>query len=346
MKRVKLGKTGLEVNRLGFGGIPIQRVSEEQALETVLHAIEQGVDFIDTSRAYTTSETRIGKALAQTDKRVVLATKSHEKTSDAILKDVETSLKELQTDYIDLYQCHFVKDKEDYQTILSPDGALAGLLTAKEEGLIGHVGLTSHSQDLLEHVVEDGIFETIMTCFSFLESAAKERLIPRAKEKGMGVIAMKPFSGGVIDNPALALKYVLSQPDILVIPGMEAKDLFEKNWQIFQGSHKLSDDEKKEIEGIRKRYDKIFCRRCDYCQPCSEEIPIQIILGMKSLVKRSGMQFFESERMKTALEKAANCSECGDCMERCPYDLPIPDLIKEKLMWLSSTRNQGQGYSR
>ena len=338
MKRVKLGKTGLEINRLGFGGIPIQRVSEEQAVETVLYAIEQGVDFIDTARAYTTSETRIGKALAQTDRKVILATKSHEKTSDTIRKDLETSLKELQTDYIDLYQCHFVRDREDYQNIISPKGALTGLLSAKEEGLIGHVGLTSHSQDLLEHVVEDGVFETIMTCFSFLEFAAEEKLIPMAREKGIGVIAMKPFSGGFIDNPALALKYVLSQPDVLVIPGVETEDLFETNWQIFQGNHELSDGEKKEIKEIRKQYDKIFCRRCDYCQPCSEEIPIQIILGMKSLVKRSGMQFFDSERMKIALEKASNCSECGDCMERCPYDLPIPDLIKENLKWMREKR--------
>jgi len=306
----------------------------------VLYAIEQGVDFIDTARAYTTSETRIGKALAQTDRKVILATKSHEKTSDAIRKDLETSLKELQTEYIDLYQCHFVRNKEDYNEILSPEGALAGLLSAKEEGLIGHVGLTSHSQDLLEHAVEDGIFETIMTCFSFLESAAEEKLIPRAIEKGIGVIAMKPFSGGFIDNPALALKYVLSQPDVLVIPGVETEDLFENNWQIFQGNHELSDGEKKEIKEIRKQYDKIFCRRCDYCQPCSEEIPIQIILGMKSLVKRSGMQFFESERMRIALEKASNCSDCGDCMERCPYDLPIPDLIKENLKWMEEQQKE------
>jgi predicted aldo/keto reductase-like oxidoreductase len=333
MEKMILGKTGIEVCRLGFGGIPIQRVSEKQAVETVLHAVAKGVDFIDTSRAYTTSESRIGRALKQTDKRVILATKSHDRTSDGIQRDIETSLKELQTEYIDLYQCHFVRNEEDYQKVISPDGAFEGLLKAKEDGLIGHIGLTSHSLDLLERVIEDGFFETIMTCFSFLEPAAGERVIPKAIEKNIGVIAMKSFSGGVIDNPKLALKYVLSQPDVLVIPGVEHHDLFDRNWQIFEAGEELSHDEELEIEEIRKQYDKIFCRRCDYCQPCSEEIPIQIILGMKSLVKRSGRQFFESPRMQKAMTNARHCTECGECMERCPYGLPIPDLIKDNLRW-------------
>jgi predicted aldo/keto reductase-like oxidoreductase len=315
MEKMILGKTGIEVCRLGFGGIPIQRISEKQAVETVLHAVAKGVDFIDTSRAYTTSESRIGRALKQTDKRVILATKSHDRTSDGIQRDIETSLKELQTEYIDLYQCHFVRNEEDYQKVISPDGAFEGLLKAKQDGLIGHIGLTSHSLDLLERVIEDGFFETIMTCFSFLEPAAGERVIPKAIEKNIGVIAMKSFSGGVIDNPKLALKYVLSQPDVLVIPGVEHHDLFDRNWQIFEAGEELSHDEELEIEEIRKQYDKIFCRRCDYCQPCSEEIPIQIILGMKSLVKRSGRQFFESPRMQKAMNN------------------PIPDLIKDNLRW-------------
>ena len=143
MKRAVLGKTGLEVNRLGLGGIPIQRVDEEQAVETVLHAVQKGVDFIDTSRAYSTSERRIGKALRKTERKVVIASKSHDRSSDGIRRDLEKSLKELQRDYIDLYQCHFVRDKEDYCRIVAPGGALEGLTKLKDEGLIGHIGLRS-----------------------------------------------------------------------------------------------------------------------------------------------------------------------------------------------------------
>lgn len=334
MNRMVLGKTGLEVYRLGIGGIPIQRVDEKQAVETVLYAVEKGVDFIDTSRVYTTSERRIGLALKQTDKRVVLASKSRERTAEAIRTDLETSLKELQVDHIDLYQCHFVRDEADYSQIISAGGALEGLVRAKEEGLIGHIGLTSHSLDFLDRVLDDDLFETIMVCFSFLEPAAQERVIPKALEKGVGVIAMKPFSGGVIENASLALKYVLGRAGVLAIVGVEHKDLLDENWEIFHGSYELSAQELQEIEDIRKRYEKVFCRRCDYCQPCSEEIPIQAILGIRSMVKRMGEGILTAGWRVAAIEKARGCSECEECMDRCPYDLPIPDLIKANLQWI------------
>ncbi len=334
MRRVLLGKTGLEAYQLGFGGIPIQRVDESQAVETVFHAVEKGVDFIDTARAYTTSENRIGKALKQTDRKVILATKSFNRKSHKVQRDVEKSLRELQTEYIDLYQCHGVRDEEEYERVISPGGALDGLLKAREEGLIGHIGLTSHSLDLLERVIEDGLFETVMACFSFLEPAASEKVIPKAIEKKIGVIAMKPFSGGVIDNPRIALKYALSCPNILVIAGVEHKALFDENWQVFQGGYDLSRDEEREIEEIRKEYDKSFCRRCDYCQPCSEKIHIQTVLGVQSMVKRMGPAFLKTPFLQDPLNRARNCTECGECVTRCPYDLPIPDLIKEKLRWV------------
>jgi predicted aldo/keto reductase-like oxidoreductase len=334
MNRIVIGKTGLEVNRLGFGGIPIARVDEDQAVKTVLHAVECGVDFIDTARNYKTSERRIGMALQQTDKRVVLASKSQGRTADDIRADLETSLKELQKDYLDLYQCHFVRDDQVYQEIIAPGGALEGLMQAKQEGLIGHIGLTSHSLDLLERVVDEGLFETIMVCYSFLEPQAKETIIPKALAKNIGVIAMKSFSGGVLDDPRLALKYVLSQQGVMIIPGVETTELFDQNWAVFQGSYSLSDDEKLKIKAIRNQYDKSFCRRCDYCQPCSEEVPIQLILGVRSALKRFGKSFLKEGWPREAIDKAGNCSECGECLERCPYQLPIPDLIKENLAWV------------
>lgn len=333
MKRVVLGKTGLEVNRLGFGGIPIQRVDEKQAVETILRAVERGVDFIDTSRAYTTSERRIGIALKQTDKKVIVASKSHGRTRDRIRADMEMSLKELQMDYLDLYKCHFVRDEDDYKQVIGPGGALEGLMEAKEEGLIGHVGISSHSLDLLYRVLDDELFEIIMVCFSLLEPAAREKIIPKAIEKNVGIVAMKPFSGGVIENARLALKYVLAQQGIVVVAGVEHRDLFDENWEIFQGSWELDDVEMREIEDIRKHHDKIFCRRCDYCQPCTEDIPIQLALGLRSIVKRTGKAGLLKGLAKEALEKARHCSECGECETRCPYQLPISHLIKENLRW-------------
>jgi uncharacterized protein len=340
MNQVTLGNTRINATKLGFGGIPIQRVSEPQAIEVVLYALEKGMDFIDTSRVYTTSESRIGKALKETDKKVAVATKSFSRSADGILKDVETSLRELQLPYIDLYQCHGISTEEEYRLITSPDGAFPGLVKAKEQGLIGHIGITSHNLDLLEKIVDDGLFETIMVCLSFLEPAAKEKVIPKARERRVGIIAMKPFSGGVIEAPGPALKWALSFPDVLVLAGVEDKKLIDQNWAVFQGDYSLTDEEAREIQRISKEFDKTFCRRCDYCQPCPAEIPIQFVLGAKSIAKRMGPAALQNPMFSKMWEHVANCTECGDCMERCPYHLPIPDLIKAALAWVEELKAQ------
>jgi uncharacterized protein len=331
MNRIVLGNTGIKAVKLGFGGIPIQRVSEKQAIEVVQYALEKGMDFIDTSRMYTTSETRIGKALKEAGKKTTIATKSFNRSADGIRKDIEISLKELQLEYIDIYQCHGIGSEEEYRLITSQNGALTGLLKAKEQGIIGHVGITSHSLDLLEKIVDDGLFETIMVCFSFLEPAAKERIIPKAREKGVGVIAMKPFSGGVIDAPEVAMKWIFAHPDILVIAGVEEKKLIDQNWKVFLGDYGISDEEQQTIQRICKEYDKKFCRRCDYCLPCPAEIPIQYVLGIRSFMKRIGPAYTQYPIFTNMLESADKCTNCGECMERCPYELPIPDMIKESL---------------
>jgi predicted aldo/keto reductase-like oxidoreductase len=332
--KVILGKTGIEIKRLGFGGIPIQRVDERQAVETVIHAIERGVDFIDTSRAYTTSETRIGIALRETGQGVILATKSLEQSADKMRKDVEVSLKELQRDKIELYQCHFIKDFDAYHRVTSKGGALEGLLKARDEGLIEHVGITSHNLDVLDRAIDDGLFETIMVCYSFLESKAENTVIPKALAKDIGVIVMKAFSGGVIDNARLAIKYALALDGTVVIPGVESKEKFDENWEVFLGDLTLDRKERQQIEAIRSEFDKQFCRRCDYCQPCPEGIPIQHVIGIKSIVNRMGSEVLHSGWIKSGIDAARNCTGCGACLERCPYALPIPELIRENLEWV------------
>ena len=337
--KVILGKTGIEIKRLGFGGIPIQRVDERQAVETVIHAIERGVDFIDTSRAYTTSETRIGMALRETGQGVILATKSLEQSADKVRKDVEVSLKELKRDKIELYQCHFIKDFDAYHRVTSKGGALEGLLKARDEGLIEHVGITSHNLDVLDRAINDGLFETIMVCYSFLEFKAESTVIPKALAKDIGVIVMKAFSGGVIDNARLAIKYALALDGTAVIPGVESKEKFDENWEVFLGDLTLDRKERQQIEAIRSEFDKQFCRRCDYCQPCPEGIPIQHVIGIKSIVKRMGSEALHSGWIKDGIDAARNCTGCGACMERCPYELPIPDLIRENIEWVEDQLN-------
>ncbi len=335
MERTVIGNTGLEVFRMGFGGIPIQRVGEAQAVETVRHAVERGVDFIDTSRMYTNSEHRIGMALQGLRKPVILASKTPSRTHDGVLSDLEESLRQLRRGTIEIYQLHLVRDDADYEKAIAPGGALDALRAARDAGKIGHIGITTHSLDLAERIIDEGLFQTIMVCFSFLEPDAEHRIFPRAREKGIGVIAMKSFSGGVIERTDLALKYALSRSDVVLIPGVEDIEKFDRNWSVFEsGEYTLTEADLAEIESVRRAFDKNFCRRCDYCQPCTEGISIQTVLGIPSAVNRFGPAILEKDFFAHAIDLARNCSECRECVERCPYDLPIPELIQENLAWL------------
>ena len=337
MEKVRLGNTNLIVEKLGWGGIPIQRVGEREAVSVIQAVIEMGVDLLDTARAYTNSEHRIGLALQKTDRPVILSSKSPIKTAK-IYNDVQESLKQMKVKKVNIYHLHNVSNFEDYEKVLAPGGAYEGLKRARDEGLIDHIGITSHSLNVLERAIEDGHFEVIMACYSFLEPEAAKKVFPLAKEKDVGVLAMKPYSGGVIEEAGPALRFSLSTPNIVPIPGSEILERARENWKIFTEGYSLTEKDKERIEVLKKEFNRQFCRRCDYCQPCTEKINIQFVVGLKSVVKRFGPHAQEIGWMKDLIEKARNCSECGECLPRCPYQLPIPDLIKENLAWFDSLR--------
>jgi len=339
MEVVRLGKTNIFVKKLGWGGIPIQRASEEEAIKVIKEVVEMGVDFLDTARAYTNSEERIGRALQEVKKTVVLSSKSHGRT-EKIYDDVLLSLKNLQVKKINIYHLHNVSSFSDYEKVMGPGGAYQGLKRAQEEGLIDHIGITSHNLSVLERAIKEEKFAVIMACYSFLEPAAAEKIFPLAKEKDLGILAMKPFSGGVIENVGAALRYVLATPDIVAIPGSETLAKARENWEIFRAKAPLSEEDRAYIDRLRKEFDRQFCRRCDYCQPCTQQINIQLMLGIKSVVKRFGSPE-EVKWIKDVVEKARNCTECGECLPRCPYQLPIPELIKKNLAWLDSLKPKG-----
>jgi predicted aldo/keto reductase-like oxidoreductase len=340
MEKVRLGKTNLIVTKLGWGGIPIQRVGEREAVSVIKAVVEMGVDLLDTARAYTNSEHRIGLALQKIEKTIILSSKSPVRTLK-IYDEVNESLKQMKVKKVNIYHLHGVSSFEDYEKVMAPGGAYEGLKRARDEGLINHIGITSHNLNILERAIEDGHFEVIMACYSFLEPKAAMKVFPLAKEKDIGVLAMKPFSGGVIEEASPALRFVLSTPNIVSIPGSETLEKANENWKIFTGGYSLSDQDKERMESIKREYDHQFCRRCDYCQPCTEKIGIQFAVGLKTLFKRMGPNAQEVGWIKDLIEKARHCSECGDCLPRCPYQLPIPYLIKENLSWYDKcVRNQ------
>jgi len=332
IEKVRLGKTNLIVTRLGWGGIPIQRVDEEEAVSVIRAVIEMGVDLLDTARAYTNSEHRIGLALQKINKPIVLSTKSTEK-SEKIYDDVHESLKQLKVKKIDIYHLHNVSNFKEYEKVLAIGGAYWGLKRAQEEGWIGHIGITSHSLQVLERGIEDGHFEVVMACYSFLEPDAANKILPLAKARDVGVLTMKAFSGGVIEEAGPALRFVLQTKEIVPIPGSETLEKAWENWEVFTEGGALTEKDQERMEAIKKQFNQQFCRRCDYCQPCPEGISIQFAVGLKSVIKRFGPMAQELNWMMDLVEKARNCSGCGECLTRCPYQLPIPELIKENLAW-------------
>ncbi len=340
MKRGRLGRTNLYVNRLGWGGIPIQRVPEDEAVAVIRTVVEMGVDLLDTARGYTNSERRIGLALQRADREVVLSTKSLLRTNK-IEDEVQISLQELKARKIHLYHLHNISRHEDYEKAIGAGGAYEGLMRMRDGGKIDFIGITSHNLDILKRAVEEGYFDVIMACYSFLEPDADRKVFPLARAKDIGMISMKPFSGGVIEEPGPALRFVLAQQDIVPIPGSETLDKARANWEIFSQDHFLTQRDWSYIENLRRELDRQFCRRCDYCQPCPEKIGIQHMMGLRFIVKRFGRNAEELDWFHSLIEKARACTECGDCIKRCPYELPIHEQIKKNLTWYDALMKEG-----
>ncbi len=329
LKEKILGSTGLKVRTIGFGGIPIQRVSEEETIEIVRRCYELGMNFFDTARAYTVSEERVGKALEDVREEVVIATKSGRRTAEGIEEELAISLKNLRTDYIDIYQLHNLSTRDQWDQIRASGGALEAVTKAKEEGKIHHISVTSHDPVLALELVESGLFETLMIPYNYLTPKPAEELFPLCKKHNMGIINMKPFGGGVFSNANTALKYVFNNPDVdVVIPGVMSIAEVEENWSIYEGDITLTSEELELIERDKVELGVQFCRACGYCQPCPQEIPITYLMrAEKQFLRRMGWRPGTAEQMTKAVEKGETCIKCRLCESRCPYELPISELL-------------------
>ena len=323
-----LGKTGLKISRLGFGGIPIQKVAAVATKQLIHAMIEKGMNYIDTARGYTVSESYLGEALEGVRDKFVLATKSMAVTKEAMAADIETSLHNFRTDYIDLYQVHN-PSVAALDTILAPDGALEALLEAKAAGKIGHIGFTTHTTQLFEKALSLDWVETIMFPYNLVETQGEE-LMRKCTEKNIGFIVMKPLAGGAIEDPALALRFICANPDVtVVIPGMYDVKEIDMNLAAVENTAPLSADELKKIEEIRSQLGNNFCRRCNYCQPCSAGINISGIFILQGYLDRYGLGEWAKVRYDAMPVKANACIDCGACETRCPYNLPIRAMLKE-----------------
>lgn len=328
MRKRVLGRTGLEVSEVGFGGIPIQRVGEAMTQQLLDASLEAGINFIDSARGYTVSEALIGKALEGKRDKWIIATKSTSRDYEGMKADVEISLKNLRTDYIDLYQFHFVKTEEQLDLILSESGGMKALLEAKEAGKIGHIGITSHSADVLKIALEKDCFETIQFPYNPVETQG-EGIFELAKEKNVGVILMKPIAGGAIQKGEVSIKYVLNNPNVTVaIPGMDSLEQVEKNTRVAKEPLSLSQSELEVIKAIKEELDGGFCRRCNYCSPCTQGIDIPLQFVVEGYLTRYNLKDWANERYSGLETRAEDCVQCGACESRCPYDLPIGQMMQ------------------
>lgn len=327
MEYVTLGKTGLNISRMGFGGIPIQRIDAEGTKKLMEVLVENGINFIDTARGYTVSESYIGEAIEGMRDKFILATKSMSRTKEAMAKDIEISLGNLRTDYIDLYQIHN-PNMEQFMQVMQPGGALEALQEAKAAGKIGHIGITLHSVEIFEKAVELDWVETIMFPYNIVERQGEE-LIHKCKEKNIGFIDMKPLAGGAIEDGHLALRFICANPDVtVVIPGMYDVSEIEKNIEAVNEQGPLTQTELEQMEQVRKELGTNFCRRCNYCQPCTVGINISGCFLFQGYLDRYGLEKWARERYQSIPVKASACVECGVCETRCPYNLPIREMLK------------------
>jgi predicted aldo/keto reductase-like oxidoreductase len=330
MKTTRLGATALEISEIGFGGIPIIPLPREEAAAVVRHCFELGITFFDTANMYPTSEEKLGIALKPFRKKVVIATKTARRDARAAGDHVDLSLRQLQTDWIDLYQLHNVSNAEALHQVLAPQGAYEAVSKARDAGKIRFIGISSHSIPTAMEALKTGLFQTLQFPFNFIESDPARELFPLANEKRLGIIGMKPLGGGVLERADLCFRFLQRYPEVVPIPGIRAKQEADEIVELYRNPKPMSEADLEDIERIRSALGQKFCRRCEYCMPCEQGVEIPAVLMFQAAAKRFSREGVRGWIGK-AMESVEKCIECGECEQKCPYHLPIPELLKENL---------------
>jgi len=337
MQKRTLGKTGLQVSVIGFGGIPIQQVDMENAVKILRRGRELGINFFDSARVYTDSEEKMGKALSDFRKEIYLASKTIRRSYEEAAEDVNISLKNLRTDIIDVYQVHDVKNEREFEQVFREDGSYRALEEARKKGKIKFIGFSAHRPEILRRLIDTGKFDTVQLGYNPVDKELNDEIITYAYRKGMGIIGMKPLAGGLLNNAQVCLRFVLAKEVSTVIPGMKAMAEVEENARVGLSSLTITEQERKRLLEEADKLGKNFCRRCGYCLPCPEGIDIPQIFRLERYFVTYYYESFAREEYARLKVKADACAECGDCEEKCPYNLPIQEMLKQAHARLSST---------
>ena len=335
-----LGKTGLEVSEVGFGAIPIIRLSFDEAVRVLRRALDRGVTFYDTAHMYVDSEAKIGQAFDGRRHQVVLASKTAKRDRQGAREDLELSLRRLRTDYLDLYQFHMVSQEKDLEAITGPNGALETVVEAQKQGLIRHLGVTSHSLEMAIKLVQTGLFSTIQFPFNFVEEAAAEQLHPLARDRGLGVLAMKPFCGGLVENARVAFAFLRQFPEVIPLSGWDSEARVDEVADLYETENIVTPEDLAAMARYREELGEQFCRRCEYCQPCPQGVMVTPAMLYGIVAHRMGPAKAAAFAAK-AMESVRLCEACWECAARCPYSLPIPDILQKHLKMYEEHRQQG-----
>ena len=330
MKTVRLGKTELMVTEVGFGGIPIIPLKKDEAVSVVKHCFELGIRFFDTARMYRDSEEKIGAALKGMRNEVIIATKTSERNAKEASEHIDISLQRLRTDWIDIYQLHNVSNDETLKQILAPGGAYEALYNARTDGKIRFIGISSHSISAAVKALDTGLFQTLQFPFNFIEHDPADELFPLARQLDVGLIGMKPLGGGLLARADLCFGFLQQHPYVVPIPGMCSKKEADEIVEYYHTPRTLSETDFKEMDAIRTELGEKFCHRCEYCMPCEQGVIIPPVLIFNGFAKRFSPKI-ATTWMEKAMKSVEKCIECGECEEKCPYQLAITDLLKENL---------------
>lgn len=328
MKNVRLGKSGLTSAQNAFGALPIQRITDGEAVTILRRAYEGGMTFFDTARFYTDSEHKLGLAFAGLRDKITIASKTMASTPAEFWVDLETTLRELQTDYLDLYQFH---NPAACPKPGDGTGLYECMLEAKDKGLIRHIGITNHRIHVAEEAVRSGLYETLQFPFSYLSSEKDAALVKLCEELDVGFIAMKGLSGGLITDSSAAYAYIAQFPNVLPIWGVQHMWELEEFLAFFQKTPALTDAMRRQIESDRVALGGDFCRGCGYCMPCPVGIKINDCARMSQMIRRAPKGPQLSEASRENMERITQCIGCGACKSRCPYGLDVPELLKRNL---------------
>jgi hypothetical protein len=328
LKKIDLGQSGLKVTELGCGGIPIMRVPLEEAKRIIRRCFDLGIRFFDSAHVYGDSEEKFGSALEPVRDEVVLATKVWAKDAAGAEKELAMSFERLRTRQIDLIQCHNVSNRQDLENVLGPGGAYEALAQAKAQGRVRAVGLSSHNPDIALQAIRTGKFSTLQFPFNFIEDDPQQKVFPAARERGMGLIAMKPLGGGLLERARLCFRFLQQFPDVVPIPGVQSSGEIEEIVGYYRDRRPVGERDLEQMRNIRKELGGRFCHRCEYCMPCEQGVQIPKVLLIRSQVRRFTPQQL-NVMAKAAVASAEQCVECGECVEKCPYKLPVPDMLKE-----------------